>query len=108
MFVWDAETGGTRYVAVGGQPAVSDDGRYVALSSWATDLVPGDTNGVQDVFLWDAATGVTSRLTDGDGETYTPAISADGSAVTFESKAANLTDDDPDAVRDVFLWRRSG
>lgn len=60
------------------------------------------------MFLWDATSGTTSRLTDGDGETYSPAISAAGSAVTFESQAANLTDDDPDGVRDVFLWRRDG
>jgi Tol biopolymer transport system component len=108
VFVWDAETGMTRYVALGGAPAISDDGRYVALAWWASDLVPGDTNEVQDVFLWDARTDIISRLTEGDGETYTPAISADGNAVTFESEAANLTDDDPDGVRDVFLWRRTG
>ena len=57
--------------------------------------------------LWDATTGTTSRLTDGDGASYTPSISTDGSAVTFSSEAANLTDDDPDGVQDVFLWRRS-
>ena len=107
VFVWDAETDVTRRATGIGVPAISADGRYVALSSSDADLVPGDANGVEDVFLWNATTGATSRLTDGDGASYTPSISADGSAVTFSSEAANLTDDDPDGVQDVFLWRRS-
>jgi Tol biopolymer transport system component len=107
VFVWDAATGLTRRAADGGLPTISADGRYVALS--LSDFVPqpNDTNGLEDVYLWDATTGTTTRLTHGDGNTYAPSISADGSAVTFSSEAGNLTDDDPDGVQDVFVWRRS-
>src|SRR5262245_10660255 len=43
-------------------PAVSMDGRFVAFHSDATNLVPGDTNGVRDVFVRDLATGATTRV----------------------------------------------
>lgn len=105
-FVWDAATGLTRRAADGGLPTISADGRYVAM--WLSDRVPqpDDTYGLGNVFLWDATSGTTTRLTDGDGNSYAPSISADGSAVTFSSEAGNLTADDPDGVQDVFVWRR--
>src|SRR5262249_16806999 len=43
-------------------PALSADGRYVAFVSGATNLVPGDTNGVFDVFVRDRQTGTTERI----------------------------------------------
>jgi Tol biopolymer transport system component len=107
VFVWDAATGVTRRAADGGLPSISADGRYVALSLSNHVPQPNDTNGLEDVYLWDATTGTTTRLTEGDGNSYAPSISADGSAVTFSSEAANLTTDDPDGVQDVFVWRRS-
>jgi hypothetical protein len=47
-------------------PAISDDGRFVAFMSDATNLVPGDpdVNDSMDVFVWDRTTGLTKRLTD--------------------------------------------
>jgi Tol biopolymer transport system component len=63
VFVWDRQSGTTRKVsqaANGGAgdsdssgPAISADGRYIAYNSSASNLVPGDTNGLLDVFLWD-------------------------------------------------------
>ncbi|MDH3754567.1 MAG: hypothetical protein OEU32_11910, partial [Acidimicrobiia bacterium] len=94
--------------------AVSGDGRYVAFSSDATNLVAGDTNGVRDVFLRDNATGVTSRVSvdsaanqaigDGDGRgSYLPAISTNGRFVAFTSFAANLVLGDTNGWPDVFV-----
>src|SRR5262245_14349896 len=70
-------------------PAVSADGRIVAFYSYATNLVPGDTNGVADVFVHDRVTGSTVRVSldsagnEGNGESLFPALSADGRLVVF-------------------------
>jgi hypothetical protein len=42
--------------------AISGDGRYVAFLSWASNLVPGDTNGATDIFVHDRQTGQTTRV----------------------------------------------
>lgn len=70
-------------------PALSDDGRFVAFSSYAEDLVAGDTNGVEDVFVRDRLTGTTERVSvssagaPNDQETYEPHMSSDGRFVVF-------------------------
>jgi Tol biopolymer transport system component len=78
-------------------PAISGDGRYVAFTSSANDLVAGDTNNAQDVFVRDLQTGTTilvSVSTDGippgKADFYSPIISMDGRYVLFHSKASNL------------------
>ncbi|MCB2185203.1 MAG: hypothetical protein KQJ78_02215 [Deltaproteobacteria bacterium] len=76
---------------------LSEDGRYAVFASGSSNLVEGDTNGVQDVFLHDRATGQVTRVSvasDGsqaDGESYAPAISGDGSYIVFLSRAGNLS-----------------
>lgn len=75
---------------------LSADGRYVAFTSSASDLVPGDTNGVEDVFLWDRLGDTTTRMSvsssgkQGDDTSVGFSISADGRYVTFDSEATNL------------------
>jgi len=65
-------------------PAISADGRSVAFESFASNLVPGDTNGQWDVFVHDWITGATERVSvssageQGNNESHWPAISADG------------------------------
>jgi len=77
-------------------PGVSADGRYIVFFSVATDLVPGDTNGIGDVFVRDQQTGVTSRVSvasdgsQGDDWSGQPSMSADGRFVAFRSNAGNL------------------
>ena len=78
-------------------PAINGDGRYVAFTSSANDLVAGDTNNTQDVFVRDVQTGTTilvSVSTDGippgRADFYSPIISMDGRYVLFHSKALNL------------------
>lgn len=89
--------------------AISADGRYVAFVSWASDLVPGDTNGVGDVFIRDRAARTTTRVsvsstgTQADAAVNNVAISADGRSVAFESIASNLVPNDTNAAYDVFV-----
>jgi Tol biopolymer transport system component len=102
-------TGGSSY-----EPAVSSDGRYVAFHSGATNLVSagGDTNGLTDVFVKDTQTGTTTRVsTDSAGaqasgdSSLSPALSADGRYVAFESYATNLVPGDSNADADIFITR---
>jgi hypothetical protein len=90
-------------------PTISADGRCVAFWSLATNLVPGDTNGVADIFVRDLLLGTTVRASvdsagvQGDRESINQAISGDGRFVAFESNATNLVPGDTNAQMDVFL-----
>ena len=79
------------------EPSISGDGSYVAFTSSADNLVPGDTNNAPDVFVRDLLAGVTmlvsispDGVTFGNADSYSPQISTDGSYVLFHSKATNL------------------
>jgi TolB protein len=91
---------------------VSGNGRFVAFSSAATNLVPDDTNAAADVFVRDLRTRTTTRISvttagvQGDAASYFPSISADGRVVAFRSLARNLVDDDRNNVEDVFVHDR--
>jgi Tol biopolymer transport system component len=93
--------------------AISADGRYVAFSSPATNLVAHDTNGNVDVFVRDRKGGTTRRvsLTDGDRQGglggTNPSISADGRLVAFSSFSRNLVRHDTNGHQDVFVRDRS-
>jgi Tol biopolymer transport system component len=93
-----------------GAPAISADGRSVAFESYATNLVPIDTNNVRDVFVWNADTNLITAVSDAPGgveanaEAFEPSISADGSKVAFTSSASNLTSGvDGTSQTNVFL-----
>lgn len=94
--------------------ALSADGRFVAFVSHASNLVPGDTNGVADVFVRDRLTSATTRVSvasDGSQgndsvESYGLALSADGRFVAFVSRASNLAPGDTNGVADIFLHDR--
>ena len=79
--------------------SISADGRYVLFSSHAPDLVPGDTNGVRDIFVRDRVRGTTVRVNvsttglQANAQAWYPAMSADGRFVSFRSKATNLVRD---------------
>jgi len=102
---------GTFSVFGADNPSVSSDGRFVAFSSYASDLVEGDTNGVPDVFVHDRFTKKTVRVSvdstgaqANDSGLYPDvAISADGRFVTFDSVATNLVPDDTNRNSDVFV-----
>jgi len=116
LFVRDRGYGMTTRVNVSGTGGQADNyaadakitpsGRYVVFRSPATNLVPGDTNGAQDVFLRDRFTGTTERVSvdsagaqlPGGGDS--PSISADGRYVTF-------TGHDSRGVMEVLLRDRT-
>ena len=89
--------------------AISADGRYVAFNSTATNLVSGDTNAVQDAFVKDTVTGVTTRVStsssgaQSNGHSYVTGMSADGRYVTFYSSASNLVTGDTNGLSDAFI-----
>ena len=91
---------------------ISADARFVAFSSAALNLVPGDTNGKQDVFVRDRLSGTTERASVGNGDTQgsngsnDSAISADGRHVAFGSVASNLVAGDTNGWDDVFVRDR--
>lgn len=95
-------------------PSISEDGRYVAFISVATDLAPGDYADTTDVFVRDRQAGTTDIVslpsTGGfseGGENFGPAsISADGRFVAFSSRATNLVPTDTNDTTDVFLRDR--
>lgn len=99
-------------LANAGTIAISGDGRRIAFASAATNLVPGDGNGIRDVFVHDRDTGITERVgvatagveADGAAATSAPALSFDGSVVAFTSFATNLAPEpDTNATSDVFV-----
>jgi Tol biopolymer transport system component len=98
--------------SVGGQlsAAVSGDGRYVAFQSSATNLVAGDTNGYDDIFLRDRLLGTTVRVNVGPGGVQAnrgaanPVMSADGRYIAYESWSTNLVTGDTNNTGDVFVY----
>ena len=88
---------------------VSGDGRYVTFQWRPPNLVAGDTNGSEDVFVRDRGTGQTHLVSlsstgeQGNGASAIPEISADGRYVAFESTATNFAAGDPHPKRgDIF------
>jgi Tol biopolymer transport system component len=82
----------------------------VAFYSDSSNLVSDDTNGDRDIFVHDAVTGSTTRVsvvasdgTQGNNASIHPSISADGRYVAFDSSASNLIPNDTNARGDVFV-----
>jgi Tol biopolymer transport system component len=90
-------------------PSISDDGRFVAFASHATNLVANDANSSLDVFLHDRASGLTTLVSRdsngaaGNSTSLYPAISGDGNVVVFSSRASNLVPNDTNSMFDVFV-----
>ncbi len=96
-----------------GYSVVSNDGRFVAFASDASNLVPNDTNNSSDIFVHDLFTSTTERVSvdstggEGNGRSVAPALSADGRFVAFWSNASNLGPGDPTSNWDVFVHDRN-
>jgi hypothetical protein len=121
VYVHDMVTGTTTNASLnrnGGEnradsldPAISADGRFVAFSSWANNLVIGDSNNQYDVFEHDMTTGTTIRVSlaakgsgwQANNLSLSPSISGDGRYVAFESLAANLVPGDTNGHYDIFV-----
>lgn len=99
----------------GSKPALSEDGSRLAFYSFASTLVAGDTNGLWDIFVFDAGTGRNTRvsLTSTGGErdqgsesasrVVAPAISGNGRFVAFATTATNMVPGDTNGLQDVFV-----
>lgn len=91
------------------QASVSADGRFVVFQSRATNLVSGDTNNQQDIFVKDLQTGEVRLVstdttgTQGDNRSQNASISAEGRYVVFESQAGNWAAGDLRGTMDIFL-----
>jgi hypothetical protein len=102
---------GFSFSSTGSRP-LSADGRFVAFDSFATNLVPGDTNNRRDVFVRDRQGGTTRRVSlgsggaQGNGDSVLPSISAGGRFVAFISGATNLVPGDTNGFIDVFVRDR--
>ena len=111
---------GTEADQASAAPSISADGRYVAFESLSTNLVAGDTNGKVDIFVHDRDAdgngtydepGAISTVrvsvdlagVQGNGDSNSPSISADGSSVTFQSDADNLVVGDTLGFPDIFV-----
>jgi len=133
VFLRDRQTGTTERVSVGSAGeqgdgdsgysdaprfaapllAISADGRFIAFTSSADNLVAGDTNGRPDVFVRDRLLGNTERTSvsstgqQGNADFYCPRLSADGRFVAFcGSESANITPGDTNGYADIFVRDR--
>ncbi|NQU50715.1 MAG: PD40 domain-containing protein [Planctomycetes bacterium] len=95
------------------ESCLSADGRYVAFRSFASNLVPNDTNIAYDIFVHDRLTQTMERVSvrangvEGNLGSSFPCISADGRFVAFHSVANNLVTDDSNNQVDIFLHDRN-
>jgi Tol biopolymer transport system component len=126
VFVRDLQVGTTERVSVDGNGNqqndqlqrdgetfcgldISADGRYVAFSSAADNLVANDTNAACDVFVRDLQEGTTERVSidssgeQANGDSWYPSISADGRYVAFHSGPDDLAGHDPNERYDVYV-----
>lgn len=122
VFIHDRMSGVTERVSVdslgnesddeSGDVFISADGRFITFESFATNLVAGDTNNVEDCFVHDRMTGATERVSldsagnEGNDRSLDPTISADGRFVAFESFATNLVAGDTNGTVDCFFHDR--
>lgn len=119
VFLRDLDLATTTGLTLGGdgnagsRVAIGADGRYVFFTSQATNLVPGDTNGKADLFVYDTATTSIERLGLGpggvepNGDASQPFVTPDGRFVAFASAASNLVAGDTNNISDVFLLDRA-
>lgn len=94
------------------RPSLSQDGRYVAFETDSSNLVPGDSNAVVDVFVHDRHAGSAQRASvsslgeEANGSSATTSMSANGRWVAFGSNASNLVAGDTNGAVDVFVHDR--
>jgi Tol biopolymer transport system component len=122
VFLRDRRLGITEMISVNSQEvqgrwqsttsSVSANGRYVAFESYADNLAPEDVNGLEDIFLRDRRAGTTIQVSVSNGgvggnlPSHEPEISADASAVSYDSESNNLIPNDENHLYDVFVFEQ--
>ncbi|TAE80801.1 MAG: hypothetical protein EAZ74_05990 [Alphaproteobacteria bacterium] len=87
----------------------SPDGTKIIFESSASNLVEGDTNGWDDLFIKDLLTNELTRVSvnalgeEGNGWFYNGSFSPDGTKIIFESWADNLIAEDSNGEEDIFM-----
>ncbi len=142
VFVYDSDTRGTSIVSLGtsGAPmqksdvpwccyispaccivvvisdrksVMSADGNSVVYRSDATNLISGDFNGYEDIFVHNCAARTTERVSvsstgaEANGPSIHHGVSMDGRFISFSSEASNLVEHDTNGVSDIFLRDRA-
>lgn len=123
IFIHDRSTGITSRCCVSGKgaengngsslnAAISGDGSIFAFESSATNLAGNDTNLASDIFAFYGDTKELTRVSvdsagnEGNGNSFVPALSADGRFVFYESASSNLVANDTNGVSDIFRYDR--
>jgi Tol biopolymer transport system component len=121
LYLWDAQSRLCTLISVGGDgaesgngtshsPQISEDGQRIAFVSDATNLVPGVSNSVPQIYLRNLKTGITTLVsvtrTGTGNRRYAdfPAMTPDGSCVAYSSLDNDLVADDQNSAEDVFVW----
>jgi Tol biopolymer transport system component len=123
IFVKDNQTRATELISVStsgeiaddfsDEPAISADGRYVAFSSDADNLVPIDENASTDIFVRDRVAKTTTRVSltsdneETDDASYTPSISDSGRYVAYLSDSEIIAATDENGMTDAFVYDRN-
>jgi hypothetical protein len=121
VYDWRRESVTLATVGWNGEPANGDSGQmdlsidahYMVFWSWASNLVPDDTNDTSDVFVWNRIDRSITRVSlssDGqqaDGESNACYISHEGHLVYFASRASNLVEGDANGLLDLFVHDRT-
>ncbi len=122
VYVLDCETGQNETITRGyvagqspkpssDQPDITADGRFVAFRSFATNIVPNDTNLFPDIFVRDRLLGATILLSAGGSGTAParnpssrPVFSRDGRTLIFQSFTSELSGPDLNRASDIFAY----
>jgi Tol biopolymer transport system component len=94
-------------------PAISNDGRYVAFVSIANNLAPGTNGNFNKVYLHDRLSGQTTLVSvsstgvQGQGNSQRPVLAGGGQFVAFDSSAGNLVPGDTNGAGDIFVHDRN-
>lgn len=116
VFLYDRKKGVNYKISHGNDHSldarISNNLKYVVFSSFADNLVEGDTNGFSDIFLHEIQTGITRRVSvdplgklQANGGSFTPSISSSGRFIVYESNANRLVvGGDNNLSRDIFLY----
>src|SRR6476661_2636040 len=103
------DSAGNQANSFSNDPSISADGRFVAFTSGASNLVPGGTNNTSDIFVRATLTNTTTRVSvdsagnQGNRDAYGASISADGGFLAFESFASNIVPGDTNNTSDIFV-----
>ena len=91
------------------EPSISQDGRFVAFTSFASDLVTSDNNNSSDIFLYDVNTGALNQISlntagrPAQGSSQDAFVAPGGQFIAFSSEAIDLVGGDNNNARDAFL-----